>query len=502
MSNHTHWKRWAGAVSGTALGYIGAGIPGAVAGARMGYSAGKKRDYAESNLPENSTTMATPRSVRRRLSFSTPRSVRSRTGSSLFATPSSGRFSRIGSYLRRRGSRRSYRVRKCKSRYRKPKRSFGKKKYRRKYRKMKKPTSNMAKLKGYEVKLETYGEVSDAHCVYIKHSTQYIVALTQAILTAMVRKVFEKAGYQIGNYDQVLTAEGPAVANAAPYRLLFTYVDPVSGAAVDYAYSLAAGEKLSTINTNWTQPRDLLRSYFLNGIQVEIVSISLQILDTHPTTDKYTTKAVFNVENEVMNLFVTSELRVQNRTQSASGSTSTDVVDTQPLYGKMFTYRNADPRTQFSSTTPGAATADILVNGISKLGLDLLPASNLPFEYYEPPTKNKFINCTSVSKVTLGVGETKQFGFKWNLVGKTKNVLKKLRPVRGTTDSSNLKRTYGASGKCQMLCLEEMIRTGDTHPIKIGYEREYTVGCYFVTKKKNAIASDFGTENKNGPFYE
>ena len=112
MGKPTYWKRWAGGVSGAALGTILGGVPGFVAGAKAGYSIGKKRDYDSVFLPQNSTSMVTPRSVRRRLSFATPASGRS--GGSWLFTPRSTRSygSRYSNrVLRRRSTRKAYRLR-------------------------------------------------------------------------------------------------------------------------------------------------------------------------------------------------------------------------------------------------------------------------------------------------------------------------------------------------------------------------------------------------------
>lgn len=231
---------YVGAASGAALGLIAANVPGMVYGAKLGYNWGKKRKSVEEiagkkrkNLPDFSQ-MRTP-SKKRRLSIATPSTRRS----GIVYRSSMNRTSRVN------------KARKAMKRYvkSKPRKNNKKKKYTRKVRKAKDPFLTSRQL-GMEVKIETYGRIKDDHCVYIKHSTQYVGAMAKAIMGALIRKVYSKTGYDTPNFDTVLSSIGVVGNNASDWRLILSVQDIQGGQVTQRVYDVATTDSVDSITNN------------------------------------------------------------------------------------------------------------------------------------------------------------------------------------------------------------------------------------------------------------
>lgn len=462
---------YVGGISGAALGYIVGNVPGAVYGAKMGYNAGLKRK----NLSEN---MQTPRNVRRRLSFG------GRT-----TTPGSGR---SVSYYRKK-KRGPMRFRTSKKKYlKKRKRNYKKNKRVKK----KKNYFKEAAMKGYICREETYGTVNDEHCVYIKHSTNFVDKIAEAFCGASIRKLFTKAGYHIPDADTVLSGTGFQAVSSGSYRLLFTYYNPgSSGAPTDYAATLTGSLTLAEIAQGITFQDyfKFMRQYFNNVHGDTPYALALQTVDN--ITGTWTTQASLMLESEIMHIGISSTLRIQNRTLNPTSSISTDVVDNQPLIGKLYKFRGGDVRTRTASLNPSAVT-DSALNGIRGVGVELLQSSVLENEYKEPPTKYKFSNCYSVSNISIGVGETQKTSFLYEASGIVKKFITNFRSQRGfDNDLAVLQKNYIVKGKCEMVALEEMVRTASENKIVVGYEREITIAVHFTSKNNTTFGPVFTTRD-------
>jgi len=532
-------RRYLGAISGATLGFITGNVPGAFIGGSYGYKAGAKYDMADgttvtgigttvsmrdppgvvnpflsrNNLPKNLSTMVyrTPR-------FRTPRS----TGSSVFRTPgSSFRASRYRSLNRRRSYRRtgrfSYRARKRsfrgrfrKGRYFKRRRIMKRKAIRRRkiIRKNLKPS--VQRSKGYSYKVESYGFLSDGHCVYFDHSTNYVDHNANCIVAAFIRKLFKKIGYDIPDMDIVLSGVGTDSPDGRHYRLLFVQSDPQSSTyTAQYAKTLSQFDTLATASADATAGSfySYLIGYMLDKSDTDPISFELQLLDQNTGSDVYTTISKINLQNEYMYMTISSALRLQNRTLSAgAGSTltgSTDVVDAQPLSGKVMTFKNGNPILRYLSGLPtiynntiASTVGDYLLNSIDHRGLDLIRGStDLPAKYQEPPNKDKFANCLSSKKFILNPGECMQTSVGYKIHGRLVNVLKKLRPQRGATTAADPVRVSKVNGKCQLVILEEYIRAESANTVKVGYEREHVVSVWFQTKTPTAISARFDVDS-------
>lgn len=165
-------------------------------------------------------------------------------------------------------------------------------------------------------------------------------------------------------------------------------------------------------------------------------------------------------------------------------------------------FNHGDPRFNNLYTGDTAAGYNML-DGILKRGIELTgSASSSNANFQNPPKKSFFSNCVSVKNVGLPVGESQQSGIAWSCTGQAENFLAKLMsiftaPVNGVSTGPTAK-AYGVKGKSQIIALQEYLHTANTNKITVGYERQYTIGCY-VSKKKKGITfeSRFSSEAYN-----
>lgn len=433
------------------------------------------------NSSPNSGNMATPnRTPGRRITGSVRSTPR-------FTPSSGGRFRRSRNYR----IRKKFKYRVKKSSFKKKRRAFVKKLKR----KMKKKKLNkyLAKTKGYEQVHETYGSVSDGYCVYIKHSTHYIEHIAYAITGALVRKLFAKAGYTIRDNNEVLSFYGMKTPNVSSvdYHLGMVTVDP---AANDYAggtetqLDFGTFSTLDAIATGWTSMINHITNVMLNNTQSELVKITLLIDDDDGSNTGPKVIAELPMQDLDMHMSCMSILKVQNRTLNVSGTNNSDVGDNQPVHGKLFTFRNMDPRlSQPHMKSQGNTGAnDVKVTGIAKHGVEVFGAQYLlPESYKAVPSSSIFRNCVKSSKVVMPVGETQQSVLKWKSHGPFTSFLERFRPSRGvTTPDADIKMWEIPTGKSQLLAVEEIIQTDASNQVKIGYERKFSCGVWFTSKNK------------------
>lgn len=458
-------------------GLIG-NVPGAIYG---GYRHYKYHNKAKKNLPKNSRNMdnnfRTPTRRRRRLSSGsvlfTPGSYRS-TGSR--------RSLRIGTPFRRRRGVQRYRVNKRKF-YRKNNKKM--KRYRKK--RVKKLVSvDKSHTHGYKARNETFGTVTDEHCVYMKHSSWNRPQLCTAICGALIRKLFRIGGIDLAELDQVVPGLGTAGA-AATYRLLFWEYDPSTNGVTQRTFDTTGVSNLENMITGFTDLYNFFLAYLGNASNNEPHSMMLQIEDTTIAVAAYRTIASLNLQNEVMTMMVTSRLRYQNRTLApltGDQANQIEVVQNQPLSGRVINFKNADTRTKMAIAS---APTNVPFNGIDEYGLELWGNSTVASYYQEPPVKGSFLNSTTSNSVLIGPGDTQQISVSYHYYGKMANVLKKFKPTR-----ASLGKFHGLIGRSQLIALEETIRTDHANKIVVGYEREHTCSVWFTTKRRSFASMAFG----------
>ena len=485
-----------GGASGAALGFIAADVPGAWAGAKYGWQAGK-------NFAKNKKTMPPVRRKRKATMLTPPR------------TPK--KFRRTSKVVPKKFKRKTPYVKK---QFAKVVKKAAKKQlvtgvsqssYSGKFAIPSKLTKSFEKTAlnlGYHITKESYGDCVDPDCAYVYHSNFIPNLIAKCITGALVRTIFRKAGLEIGNQEQELPVYDSV--SSIGYRLVYTFIDITNGNQGQSLLDTGENETFQSFVEN-LQSTDrmgyLFAQYMYNGPDrhKQPYSLGLYTYDYNVAITNYRLAAYMTLQDEYVVYEATSALMVQNRTQG-SAATGTDLsldrVDNQPLKGYLYQFKNGDPRlkTNQLKNTGVVSNKDILYScgdtrAVRAYGSAQLEGPQAAL-MAEPPMPSIWRNVDASTKIQLDPGMMKKTLVVSSYKARLPELLKKFRIdvvflITGTGNGY----TQLPSHKSQIIALEEMLRTPTANLITLLFENEYKVGCYTYTSKlKGTLRSDITEE--------
>nr|WAQ80620.1 MAG: putative capsid protein [Cressdnaviricota sp.] len=347
--------------------------------------------------------------------------------------------------------------------------------------------------KGVQETHEVHGTVEDPNCVYITHVGVDAFRLIQQVGQAILRKLFEKGGNTIVNIDDPL----PTISiNSSQNQLIeMTTINGKTGVETVLAsHRCAVGDSLRIVagifNDEW-----LNYSSGFNNIGNGAAGVDT----THPhrfilyhqdfnTTIGDVMRCELFFADEIMCVQGTSEMKIQNRTNSASGTTSTDDVSANPVIGRRYTFSSIPKlrdKRGFKLASVPVANGVQLVRAAEILSSSTNAAVNL---YSEPPVPNLFSNCTASSKLYIGPGAIKSGKVYYR---KSMNFLKFLETIRLQYGTAPEFYCYTTIFPCEMYAVEDLINVNPTQNIRLAYECNKTLGVYFKTRKRTRPLTSF-----------
>lgn len=360
------WKRYAGAISGAALGYIGGNVPGAVAGGYFGYNASenlpKQNSMARYGYKDSGYSSA---SATRGRNWSPKVTNKKRKWVVKGASYLKSKFNSTRAKLLRRGGKAGA-MKRAVPKTAKLSRAYGTVHNTgtysgrfKKAKKIKRTIESLCLSKGYHKTLEQFGTVADPDCVYIAHSTGYIVEVASTISTALIRKIFTKCNFKITNSHVEMGLSSPVAGLNQPFqsdgiRLCLTTKDSILGSYENFVYDTVDNQTFWDIVHTWNDLRNRIIDYMRvavpttsNGVK-ELYRLAVYTRDaTSPVTNIWNLKAEMFLQDCKLELFFQSNLTIQNRTLGALASEvdeSVDRIDNQPLKGYIYEFKHADPR--------------------------------------------------------------------------------------------------------------------------------------------------------------
>jgi len=339
--------------------------------------------------------------------------------------------------------------------------------------------------KGMTSTLEVTGSVADPDCVYLGVTALDGNQAVRITIMALMRKLIRKAlNIEISDPDQVIPVTF-LVGQANRSRIsLFqkSIVTSVETTIVDHI--LAVGETLNTLTA-------VFFTTFLNYASLaqqgtapnndHISRIIFQQIDNEAVGAVYLEKAMIIFENEVINMDCKVELKIQNRTLSATGGTDAEDVTNGPLVGQVYTFKNI-PKLRTGGASFLERSRDVQ-HGVFG-GLASTAGTNL--SYREPPNSNIFSNVTKTGKVRLEPGHIKQH----NLF--MKKDMKFLPFLRYCASNDNVTGYYAyCNGPSVLYALEDVINVNAAQSIAIAYEVNRVFGVHMKTKNKAVALQQF-----------
>lgn len=346
--------------------------------------------------------------------------------------------------------------------------------------------------KGINFTREYYETVTASHTKYIKHSTYDFGVIRYCIFAAALRKLFEKAGIDVRSMKLP-----PNLANdggggeASQFRLRCQYYGPVDGGVAWDSYDIPAAATFDDIVNGSTLIISRISNFLLGSTANYPTVYQLQMVDGGAVPTKWITLSSIDLTSTKWTMEVISTLKVQNRSQgdtAPAADLSLDRVDNVPLYGKIFNFSNVDPRIRTSTSAgTGLANGQRWFDQQDATGVAHFSPSTLYPDLEEPPTRNFWSNCSGENKIVLQPGQMKSTQIKYVYTGTFFNFLTKLAGESGIYEGDT--RVKKVIGRCQMLVLEEMLRTGSDNLLTLQVERQVEVHCMFTNVKKNYVVA-------------
>jgi len=347
--------------------------------------------------------------------------------------------------------------------------------------------------KGSTIIRETVGTVSDPDSVYLYAHTVVPEDVLNVVTEAIVRKILEsafKTKYtNMGN--NIL--QGDYSPSVGQHLLALTYYNAVTGSQDVQAVAITNATTLKDVTT-------VVAGYFhdyssgygdnsaLNPREPFMLSIYKQLISNTESI----MLASLNLHNEYIDLSSTLELKVQNRSLSASGGQDTDVIDSNPIQGYIYEFSSI-PKSrdalQVTAGLGGSARAYQFNSIRAADGMNLIRGAQLPAGYREPITARTFTNCKGVSRIRLEPGHIKNLYRKFK---KTTNFVKFLQDFNYQIDvGTTLARTIKMFGSGVMLGFEDVINVNAAANISVTYEAERKLGCVCKTRGHTDIVPYF-----------
>lgn len=386
-------------------------------------------------------------------------------------------------------------------------RSFTRGRYVGRFKRTRKVKKNMYLMRGFVHTHEVHGTVSDPDCVYIGHSTLGARQLMELVQHVLLKKLFQKTGFYCRNIREPIPGYEANTSNC--WRIILYRNNKSTGVTDSTTYTTPNGLDVSIyqivgdVSTGlaplWSGLGDFLTAYatgqFGTGTGENLNVLQPTKLRLFRAEDNVASFWQFqneiNLENEVIYLKTISELKVQNRTLSATGDDDAEDVTNNPIEGKLYHFNQGCPR----SKIPGVNLVESMLEPNGVLTARAAQLTTVP-GFKEPPPAQSFWNCSGSRKVMINPGDIK------------KDVIKFFKRLPFLTFIRHAGVGFGPSptrqislfGKSAVLALEDMINVNPTHNISIAYEINREFGMYMMAKNKNiSIGERYSTEVDNNP---
>lgn len=175
---------------------------------------------------------------------------------------------------------------------------------------------------------------------------------------------------------------------------------------------------------------------------------------------------------------VKTVFKVQNQTLNDSSTKSTDVVDSNPLEGKIYTFSSGPPRVRPQLHT-AAQQLDNFQQDNEPNGLVLAPPKtedifNKGRELFScPPGSQMFSNCTSTVKVQLEPGANKSISTTFTFKGTVNQFFKRVCGLQSRF----------TMGQTTLIGLEPSMRSSNEETVKIAYNLDKSATAYLSPRR-------------------
>jgi hypothetical protein len=362
---------------------------------------------------------------------------------------------------------------------------------------------------GFKNTMEITGVVSDPDCVYVGHSTSSGARILTVFLNAALRKLFARGGVKVERIDEKI--DGYHTFSADAFKVVLEVDTIRTGVGpVNTEYTLNANESIYSIVgdiangvvPNWTGLVDFWRNYCsfgqTNGSSGSVQyprALKLYRNDRTPA-NLWVYSCEVNFFEENINLFIKSDLKIQNRTLSATGGTDENDISNNPLIGRSYQFNTGAPLLKGLNNPNGLITGVNDRTGVITIRAASLDSGSGNPIFKEPPPPKIFANLSRDGKAVLQPGQIKTD----TLIYSTRMQCHKFFDrLRWAPDDYNVPgaKSFKTAGKCGMFALEDVINVNGTQNISIAYECNRYEMCYLTTMKTSVSIGSFQNTVQN-----
>lgn len=211
-------------------------------------------------------------------------------------------------------------------------------------------------------------------------------------------------------------------------------------------------------------------------------------------------KAILRVDNMKIKIKTKNTIYIQNQTTSDNNSLSTDVVDTNPIKGRIFLFKDIAPIIRYVQSRDQTLVRDEAKlmhdqNGDGVIYPDADVGGDTTSTYQNQawgqiPSTDMFSNCKSFSNISLQPGEIKRFDFGFSYNGYINRFLQGL-DLSGLGTGSNLAYVTGRAGTRRALgtsvlfAFDKRLSTG-SNGVELGVQR--TAQCWVQLGKTKKVS--------------
>jgi len=342
--------------------------------------------------------------------------------------------------------------------------------------------------KGIYQTYEIHGRVNDPDCVYISHQSVDGYEVIDTAIQALMRKLFEKAGFRIASLTDLLTST--AITTSVSWRIQLTRLNAKTGAeSVQVQYDTVAADTITSVALQFLPAFLEYAAGFTNtgagnaGIDTQNPHRIILFRQDVNVTTGYVFETEIRLQEEILCVMGSSELKVQNRSLSSTGSADAEDVNNNPLVGRLYEF-NSMPKIRNKGAFP------LMSIPVDK-GVQLVRGASFPDPAWkEPPVPSVFSNVKKHSKVSLPPGGIKTTKISYKKHMNFLTFLQKIRLQYGT--GVEFLATYSIF-PLQIIALEDMINVNAVEKINVAYEANKTLGVYFKTMSKRTAVTEFKT---------
>lgn len=347
--------------------------------------------------------------------------------------------------------------------------------------------------------LETYGSCAGTEICWVGASTLDIGEMAKTVAQAILRKLFAQAGLIITNPSMPIISQvifgGPGVPDVYQGGG-FEIVRQRQNAVGDRDYAKHTMSQLDTLEQLAVDSGlvDEIINYSVATNDNISKTIRLFQIDANFTGITYgKCVSTLNMNNEKIHLTMKCKLIVQNRTLGATGSVDTEVLDAQPLQGKIYQFNKSHPVVREIAGVQNAPNTDTLLGRWSNTGVVLVSNTVVGYDQNirNPPTPYFWTNCSKSANIALEPGDLKDV----SLYNKVDKFYPDFMASLAWYNGAGVRRQK--IGDCVFIALEERLNSGSANPIKVQYENELVNYCYLSTDRVSPMLKTYDTRTQS-----